>query len=45
MIEDLTNPYFLLAFVVTPAIVILVGYLGVLQFERSLDKDRRAPGE
>lgn len=33
------NPYWVLAFVVTPAAVVLIAYLGVLHFERRLDKD------
>ena len=45
MIEELTNPYFLLAFVVTPAVVVIFGWVLVAIHERSLDKDRRAPGE
>jgi hypothetical protein len=39
------NAYWVLAFVVTPAVVLLIGYLGVLHFERSLSKDRHVPGE
>lgn len=39
------NAYWVLAFVVSPAIVLLIGYLGVLHFERSLNKNRPTPGE
>ena len=45
MIEELTNPYFLLAFVVAPALAVAFGWLLVLVHERSLDKDRNARGE
>ena len=45
MMQELTNPYFLLAFVVAPALVVAFGWLLVLIHERSLDKNRRAPGE
>jgi hypothetical protein len=45
MIEELTNPYYLLAFVITPALVILLGYVSVRLHERSLDKHRQVPGE
>lgn len=36
-----TDELWLLAFVVTPAIVVAGAYLMVLQFERSLRKDRK----
>ncbi len=39
------NMYWVLAFVITPAIVLLIGYLGVLLHERSLDKNRPMPGK
>ncbi len=39
------NIYWVLAFVITPAIVLLIGYVGVLLHERSLDKNRPTPGE
>ena len=39
------NAYWILAFVVTPAVVLAIGYLGVVHFERSLEKDRQTPGE
>jgi hypothetical protein len=45
MIEELTNPYYLLAFVVAPALAVGFGWLLVFIHERSLDKERRAPGE
>ena len=45
MIEELANPHYLLAFVFTPALVILIAYVGVRLHERSLDKHRRPPGE
>jgi hypothetical protein len=45
MIEELTNPHYLLAFVITPAAVILIAFVGVWLHERSLDKDRPAPRE
>lgn len=38
------NAYWILAFVVTPLLVLLVAYLGVLHFEHSLDR-RQTPGE
>jgi hypothetical protein len=39
------NAYWILAFVVTPATILLIAYLGVLHFERSLEKNHAAPGE
>lgn len=39
------NAYWVLAFVITPAVVLAIAYLGVLQFERSLDKNRKTPSE
>ncbi len=45
MIQELTNPYYLLAFVITPAIVIAIAFIGARLHERDLDKNRRAPGE
>ena len=45
MIEQLTNPYYLLAFVFTPALAILLGYVSVRLHERSLDKRHPEPGE
>jgi hypothetical protein len=45
MMAELTNPYYLLAFVITPAIVIVLGYVFVRLFERDLDKHRQVPGE
>lgn len=43
--QELTTPYFLLAFVVAPLVAIGFGRVLVLIHERSLDKNRRAPGE
>ncbi|MBA3516762.1 MAG: hypothetical protein H0T75_03780 [Rhizobiales bacterium] len=45
MMQEPTNPYFLLAFVVAPLVAIGFGWVLVLVHERSLDKNRRAPGE
>jgi hypothetical protein len=39
------NAYWIFAFVVTPALVLAIAYLGVVHFERSLDRNRKAPGE
>jgi hypothetical protein len=38
----MTDPYFLFAFVITPALVVLMGYVAVLLHERSLRRDRGA---
>jgi hypothetical protein len=43
MFDELTNPYFLLAFVVAPAAAVAFGW--VLVLERSLRKNRKAPRE
>ena len=43
--EELSNPYFLLAFVITPAVVVAFGWLLVLIHERDLRKKRQSPGE
>jgi hypothetical protein len=45
MMQELANPYFLLAFVVTPAFVVAIAYVAVRLHERSLDKHGQAPGE
>ena len=45
MMEQLTNPYFLFAFVAMPVIVVLIGYVAVRLHERSLDRNHRAPGK
>lgn len=45
MMEELSNPYFLLAFVVAPAVVVAFGWVIVMIHERSLHRDRQAPGE
>jgi hypothetical protein len=39
------NGYAIFAFVITPAIVLLLGYIALRLFERSLDKHRQTPGE
>ena len=39
------NAYWILAFVVTPALILLIAYLGVLHLEHNLNKNRPAPGE
>jgi hypothetical protein len=39
------NGYWILAFVVTPVVILLIGYLGVLHFERQMDRNRQIPGE
>lgn len=35
------NEYFILAFIVTPALVVLLGYVAVRVHEHVLDKERR----
>lgn len=39
------NEYAIFAFLIVPAIVILLGYLAVRLFERNLDKARESAGE
>jgi hypothetical protein len=39
------NGYAIFAFVVTPAIVIAVGYIALRVFEWDLDRRRQTPGE
>ena len=39
------NGYAIFAFVITPAIVLALGYLFVRLFEHSLDKKHQVPGE
>jgi hypothetical protein len=45
VIEALTDPYFLLAFVVAPAAAVAFGWVLVLVHERSLRKNRKPPAE
>jgi hypothetical protein len=39
------NGYAIFAFVVTPAVVLVVGYVLMRLFERNLDRHRQVPGE
>lgn len=43
--QELTTPYFLLAFVVAPLVAIGFGWVLMLNHERSFDKNHPAPGE
>lgn len=45
MIEELTNPYFLLAFVVAPLAAVGFGLVLTLIHEHDMRKSRRPPGE
>ena len=45
MIDALTDPYFVLAFAITPLLAVAFGWVLVAIHERSLNKPRQAPGE
>jgi hypothetical protein len=45
MIDELMNPYYLLAFVVAPALAIGFGWVLLLVHERSLPRNRKGLGE
>ena len=45
MIEELSNPYYILAFVITPLVAVGYGLVLVLIHERDLRKNRQKPGE
>jgi hypothetical protein len=39
------NEYWFLAFVATPALILLIAYLGVIHFEWTLDRKGQIPDE
>lgn len=39
------NEYFVLAFIITPTIVVALAWIAVLLHERSLRRSNRSPGE